>query len=545
MRSTLLLFLVLSLVCTSSLAQVVTQADSTIEGDIGTSLTLSSGKKYLLKGFVNVDPPASITIPAGTVIFGEQSSKGTLIINRGAKIFAEGTANNPVIFTSQRPPGQRGPGDWGGIIFAGNASINTPGGTATIEGGTGTVYGGGATPNDADNSGVLRYVRIEFPGIAFLPDNEINGLTMGGVGSGTTIEYVQVSYCGDDAFEWFGGTVNTKYLIAFKPVDDYYDTDFGFRGKMQFGVGVADPNIADISGSNGFESDNDATGTFNVPRTQPIFSNYTMIGPMPDTSAAANANHRRGIHLRRSTLTSIYNSIFIGYRTGALLDGANVATASTGDSLQIRNSIWGGMRFANGVTTTIGTFDAEAWYMTAAYDNRRYVQPSEVQLTDPFNLTNPNPVPQAGSPALSGASFTNTRLQDAFFTPTTYVGAFGTGARWDAGWTNYDPQNTSYGTVVSVEQTGEAIPQSFELTQNYPNPFNPSTQIDYSISNETLVTLQVFDVLGREVRTLVNQVQPAGRYRVHFDATELPSGLYMYSMKTENFQQVRKMMLTK
>ena len=113
MRSTLLLFLVLSLVCTSSLAQVVTQADSTIEGDIGTSLTLSSSKKYLLRGFVNVDPPASITIPAGTLIFGEQSSKGTLIINRGAKIFAEGTANSPIIFTSQRPPGQRGPGDWG------------------------------------------------------------------------------------------------------------------------------------------------------------------------------------------------------------------------------------------------------------------------------------------------------------------------------------------------------------------------------------------------------------------------------------------------
>ncbi|HEY5616254.1 MAG TPA: T9SS type A sorting domain-containing protein [Bacteroidota bacterium] len=545
MRSTLLLFLVLSLVCTSSLAQVVTQADSTIEGDITTNVTLSSSKKYLLKGFVNVNSPASITIPAGTVIFGEQSSKGTLIINRGAKIFAEGTANSPIIFTSQRPPGQRGPGDWGGIIIAGNASINTPGGTATIEGGTGTVYGGGATPNDADNSGVLRYVRIEFPGIAYLPDNEINGLTMGGVGSGTTIEYVQVSYCGDDAFEWFGGTVNTKYLIAFKPVDDYYDTDFGFRGKMQFGIGVADPNVADISGSNGFESDNDATGTFNAPRTQPIFSNYTMIGPMPDTSAAANANHRRGIHLRRSTLTSIYNSIFIGYRTGALLDGANVATASTGDTLQIRNSIWGGMRFANGVTTTVGTFDAEAWYMTAAYGNRRYVQPSEVQLTDPFNLTNPNPVPQAGSPSLSGASFTNPRLQDAFFTPTTYVGAFGTDARWDAGWTNYDPQNTSYGTVVSVEQIGEAIPERFELTQNYPNPFNPSTQIDYSIPNETHVDLQVFDVLGREIRTLVNQVQPAGRYRVHFDATELPSGLYMYNIKTANFQQVRKMMLTK
>ncbi|HEY4612310.1 MAG TPA: T9SS type A sorting domain-containing protein [Bacteroidota bacterium] len=544
-RNMLLLFLVLSLVCLPSLAQVVTQADSTIEGTITMNVTLSASKKYLLKGFVNVNSPGSITIPAGSIIFGEKSSKGTLIINRGAKIFANGTSSSPVVFTSQFAPGQRGPGDWGGIIIAGNASLNVPAGTATLEGGTGTVYGGGASANDADNSGVLKYVRIEFPGIAFLPDNEINGLTMGGVGNGTVIEYIQVSYSGDDAFEWFGGTVNGKYLIAFKPVDDYYDTDFGFRGKLQWGMGIADPNIADISGSNGFESDNDGTGTFNAPRTQPVFSNYTMIGPMPDTAATANANHRRGAHLRRSTLTSIYNSIFTGYRTGALLDGTNVVNASTSDSLQIRNSIWAGMRAANGITTNSSSFDAEGWYITAAYGNRRYVQPADVMLTAPFNLTSPNPVPQTGSPALSGASFTATKLQDAFFTATTYVGAFGTGARWDAGWTNYDPQTTSYGTLVSVEQISEVIPQSFELAQNYPNPFNPSTVIDYSIPTGTHVTLQVFDMLGREIRTLVDGYQAAGKYRTQFDTAELPSGIYLYSLKAGAFHEVRKMLLTK
>lgn len=225
--------------------------DSVIEGNINSNSYLTKSKKYLLRGFVNVNPPAVLSIQAGTIIYGEKSSKGTLIINRGAKIMADGTASQPIVFTSQQPAGSRSPGDWGGIIIAGNASINVPGGTAVIEGGTGTVYGGGSSPNDDDNSGVMKYVRIEFPGIAFLPDNEINGLTLGGVGRGTTIEYVQVSYSGDDSFEWFGGSVNAKYLIAFKGVDDDFDVDFGFRGKLQFGFALRDPNIADISGSNG------------------------------------------------------------------------------------------------------------------------------------------------------------------------------------------------------------------------------------------------------------------------------------------------------
>jgi hypothetical protein len=416
-----------------------------LEGSINADRTLTSDKKYLLRGFVNVNSPATLTIQAGTVIFGEKVSKGTLIINRGAKINAAGSPTNPIVFTSELPPGSRGPGDWGGLIVAGNATINVPGGTATLEGGTGTVYGGGATPNDGDNSGVLRYLRIEFAGIAFLPDNEINGLTLGGVGSGTTIEYIQVSYCGDDSYEWFGGTANAKYLISYRGIDDDFDTDFGFSGKIQFAFALRDPQVADISGSNGFESDNDGTGTTNSPRTSPIFSNVTVVGPMADTGATPNTNYRRGAHLRRSTLTSVYNSIFMGWPTGLLLDGATVIDACTTDALQIRNNIWAGLRAGNAFTSTVGGFNAEAWYSSTAYENRSYIQPSEVGLTDPFNLTNPNPVPGASSPASSGAGFANARLTDPFFTVTTFVGAFSpAGTRWDAGWSNYSPQTTVY-----------------------------------------------------------------------------------------------------
>ena len=519
--------------------------DSVIEGNINSNAFLSKNKRYLLRGFVNVNSPATLTIQAGTVIYGEKASKGSLIINRGAKLIAEGTANEPIVFTSQELPGNRGAGDWGGIIIAGNASINVPGGTATLEGGTGTIYGGGTTPNDDDNSGVLRYVRIEFPGIAFLPDNEINGLTLGGVGRGTVIEYVQVSFSGDDSFEWFGGNVNGKYLISFRGVDDDFDMDFGFRGNIQFAFAVRDPNIADISGSNGFETDNDGTGTFNTPRTLPVISNFTVVGPMQDTSFTAyNPNFRRGAHIRRSALTSIYNSIVMGFPIGLLLDGSGVGNAAIGDTLQIRNSIWAGLRAGNGIITNYGQLNALQWYDTPAYGNRRYVQPSEVGLIAPFNLSSPNLVPNSGSPAATGASFSNPRL-GSFFTPTTYVGAFDpAGSRWDLPWANYDPQNTNY--VLSVEENQlSSLPTDFALSQNYPNPFNPSTKIVYSVAKPTKVKLYITNILGQVVEELINDYREVGTYEINYNAENLTSGLYIYTLEAGNTKLSRKMTLLK
>lgn len=516
--------------------------DSVIEGNINTNAFLTKTKRYLLRGFVNVNSPAVLTIQAGTIIYGEKSSKGTLIINRGAKLIADGTPSNPIVFTSQQPIGQRGPGDWGGVIIAGNATINVPGGTAVIEGGTGTVYGGGATPNDNDNSGILRYVRIEFPGIAFLPDNEINGLTLAGVGRATIIEHIQVNYSGDDSYEFFGGNVNAKYLVACNGVDDDFDTDFGYRGKIQFAFVSRNPNIADISGSNGFESDNDGTGTFNSPRTQPWFSNMTIVGPMKDTSAVVHPNYKRGAHLRRSTQTSIYNSIVMGFPIGLLIDGANSANSAAGDTLQIKNSIWAGLRVGNGIITNVSGFNINSWFNEPASGNRTFVQPSGVGLVDPFNLKNPNPLPNTASPAVSGASFSNPRLQDPFFTVTTYIGAFSPiAARWDSGWTNYNPDSTNY--VTGIETNDGIIPAEFKLEQNYPNPFNPSTLISYSLPKASLVSIKVYDVIGREVAELVNEYQEAGKYVLPFTASNLSSGVYFYKIRAGEFSATKKMNL--
>ncbi len=250
-----------------------------LTGDISSSRTLTADKKYLLKGFVYVTNGATLTIEPGTVIMGDKATKGSLVVTRGAKINAVGTATKPIVFTSALAAGARAAGDWGGVILLGKAPINPSGGEAKIEGGLTATAGGdekiyfGFGGTDAnDNSGTMKYVRIEFAGIAFSPDNEINGLTMGGVGAGTTISYVQVYRSGDDAYEWFGGTIAGDHLVATYSWDDDFDTDFGFSGHVQFSVSQRAAAIADVSGSNGFESDNDGNGSTNAPQTKAMFS---------------------------------------------------------------------------------------------------------------------------------------------------------------------------------------------------------------------------------------------------------------------------------
>jgi hypothetical protein len=243
--------------------------ENVLEVSIPENTTLEADKKYTLKGNVFVPSGVTLTIEPGTVIVGDKATKGALIIERGAKIMAEGTADEPIVFTSSAAPGNRNYGDWGGLVILGKA-VNNKGTDVSIEGITASnkgLYGGN---DDADNSGVLQYVRIEFAGIALSTDNELNGLTLGSVGSGTTIDHIQVSYSGDDSFEWFGGTVNATHLVAYRGWDDDFDTDYGYRGKVQFAVSFRDPNQADKSGSNGLESDNNGTGGAETPKTAPI-----------------------------------------------------------------------------------------------------------------------------------------------------------------------------------------------------------------------------------------------------------------------------------
>ena len=419
----------------------ITLSDGTIqiEGSTNQSVTLDATKKYLLRNFVYVEDGGSLTIPAGTIIKGEKSTKGSLIIQRGGKIYANGTASSPVIFTSEFAPGSRNSGDWGGIIICGRAPINVPGGEGTVEGGPDAKFGGS---DPADNSGSFTYVRIEYPGIAFQPNNEINGLTLCGVGSATTVNNVQISYSGDDAFEMFGGTVNLKNIVSFRTIDDDFDSDFGYRGNVQFAVALRDPNLADVSGSNGFESDNDATGTTNTPQTMPLFSNVTIVGPMSSTSATGyNTNFKRAAHLRRNSACSIYNSILMGFPVGLFIDGALSLTNATNNDLQFRSNLLVGIpdpsdTLANGAAFNfLNYFGNQSGVMI-------YNEPADINMTGAFNLTAPDFIPGMGSPALNGANFTG-RLTQTFFTPVTHVGAFGN-TDWTSGWANWTPQTAVY-----------------------------------------------------------------------------------------------------
>ncbi len=425
----------------------------TVSGDITTDTKWYAQAKYHLSGFVYVKNNATLTIEPGTIIKGVSNTKATLIIERGSKIMAAGTANDPIIFTSDKPAGQRATGDWGGLVICGKARTNKHDdgeGVGIAEGGIGSKYGG---TDDNDNSGVLQFVRIEFPGIPLTStsNSEINGLTLYSVGKATVIDHIQVSYSGDDSYEWFGGNVNAKYLVALGGLDDGFDTDNGFSGKIQFGLIIQDPLKSDQSGSNAFESDNDADGSLLTPVTSPVFSNVTAIGPLAvNATLPAETKHEKALHLRRGTMTSIYNSVFVGFPQGLSIDGqkGNSPTRADQNELQIENTILAGM-IVNYVEKT-GTVAVpytvaqhQAYFTATARNNADNLTIADIIGSGFISLTSPALLPAAGSPLLTGASFTNSRLTDTFFTPTTYRGAFGS-TNWTSGWCNWNPQNTVY-----------------------------------------------------------------------------------------------------
>lgn len=425
-------------------------AQEVIQDSVVGTKTLTNDRTWLIRGFVYVVDGAVLNIEPGTVIFGEKTTKGTLIIERGGKIFARGEADRPIVFTSQQPMGQRAHGDWGGIIICGRARNNLNGGEAQVEGGPRSKYGGNI---DNDNSGVLQYVRIEFPGIALSPNNEVNGLTLGSVGSETQIDHVQVSYSGDDSYEWFGGNVSAKYLVALRGVDDDWDIDAGFNGKIQFGVSLRDPQVADISGSNGIEADNNSYPNFNLPRTTAVLSNMTIIGPLRDTSDPINPLFRVGAHLKKNTALNLMNSVIMGWPTGGLLlDGAGVTNAANGDTLEVKNTSVAGVSLPY-VRTNQAAFNAIDWFNRPAYDNAHFGAGSELQIINPFDLTEPNFALVPTSPLINAASFSDPKLQDPFFTRVQHVGAIGSIGDWTQGWTNFDPQNTNYTGAPTVTVT--------------------------------------------------------------------------------------------
>ncbi len=532
-------------------------ADSTITGDITGSLTLRSSKMYQLKKYVLVQDGGIIRIEPGTIILGDDQEASALVINRGGKIYAKGTKTHPIIFTSGYAAGSRDRGDWGGVLIMGSAETNL--GEAAVEGGIADgsdvkkngwygKYKG--VNNNEDSSGVMQYCRIEFAGIAESPDNELNGLTMGAVGSKTLIENIQVSYGGDDSFEWFGGNVNSKYLIAYNGIDDDFDTDNGFSGKVQFGFSYRYSNIADQSNSEAFESDNDSKASENQPFTRPIFSNMTCIGGVHDTSWTAgsgenkyNSKYLAAAQIRRNSRLSLVNSLLIGWPAGVEITNDNTVRAAGNDSIMLKNNSFYGIKndkfFYLGSGTSSTDLVSTTWLAKSEFANTftngqgDVAQLAKLINAFPNDIANINPVPNSGADYLASASFASSRLQDSYFDKVNYRGAFSSviTERWDLPWAEYDPVNKVYSTM-SVNNYEHQW--KLEVTAQ-PNPATESLTVLYQLVEDTQVTIKIFAQSGVLVQTIAeNLIQNQGYYQFVFDTKELTSGMYYIQVITNN-----------
>ena len=456
-----------------------------------------------LDGWVYVDAGATLTIQPGTIIRG--TSKSVLVIERGGKINATGTKNNPIVMTSNQGVNFRSQSDWGGLVICGKAPNNQPGGEGIAEGGIGAPYGG---TDPSDSSGVIRYLRIEFPGYEVATGSEVNGLTFYSAGSRTEVDYVQVSYSGDDAFEWFGGTVNCRHLISFKTEDDDFDTDNGFSGMVQFCVSLRDPGIVDTDTANGFESDNDASGDNATPLTAGIFSNITGVGPAKDlaTYNTLPTNHKEGssMRLRRNTRLSSFNSIWMAYGRGIRLESAGSQNATSTDQLTVKNTIIAGV-FGDKYKTDDAALSAsqlETWFTASSRKNQFLANSADVKLKDPFNLNAPNFQPLTGSPVFNASCWATTSSED-------------------------------FKNVMNNKC----------LVRNYPNPFSGRTNIELILKNPAQVRIAVFNSLGTIVTELQNGRLSSGIHNFRIDGTNFSKGIYLAKIIADDKSSFLKLLV--
>lgn len=390
---------------------------SVITGSITSNVTLGQGNTYILQGGVHVKEGFTLTIEEGVTVKSHATEPATayLLIEPGAKIMAEGTATNPIVFTSgaSAPKEQ----DWGGIILCGRAPVNGTGGKIQSEMGAGVTYGG---DNVSDNSGVLRYVRTEFTGKKQSADKEHNGFTFEGVGNGTILEYLCSYRGGDDAFEWFGGTVNAKYLFAYGAQDDLFDWTFGWNGKAQFLVGVQADGVAD----RGIEADNSKDNNLADPFSNPTISNVTLVGSLiaatgDDPLTATATGKTVGLKLREGTKGKLHNFVVYNFSNGIDIEHNKSISNMTDGSLVFKNSDLSNAKpFAFKPTSGSPAFTGINAFESALYLN---------------TITNSSTKPSYITGVYVGTSTTNSvdaKTLDSFFASANYKGAVPANADW-------------------------------------------------------------------------------------------------------------------
>jgi hypothetical protein len=500
------------------------------------TVTLDASKVYLLTSTCVVRSGGKLIIPAGTVIRGAADLTATpklyatLVVERGGMIEVNGTSSNPVIMTSNKDAGVRDRGDWGGLVLCGKA-VNNQSVDAQLEGfnnvAVDNTLGKFGGTDDADNSGIIKYVRIEFAGLAFEPNKEVNSLTMGSIGSGTTIEGVQCSFGNDDGFEWFGGTVNCKKLISYKTTDDDFDTDFGYRGAVQFGIAVKDTSYFDLSWnapsgastSETFESDNDAAGSGKLPLTSAVFSNITCVGPVSldktynDLSATHKGAFRRGARIRRNSRLSVVNSVFMGYRNFIMFDGDSVLIASgvksstfSETSNVLRNNYIANTAAAAAAgATNTGLVEVDSKNTPAAMD---------AWLRDAKNANKIDDVNYA-----SGAILVDPKNATAPDFRPVVASKINTLANYDAA------IFTKFGKFSSVNTLGDVV-----MTNAYPVPAVDVVNVELFTVSATDVLVSVCDMSGKVVASLGTQSLVAGGNAIAVPVAQLNNGLYILNV---------------
>jgi hypothetical protein len=389
-----------------------------LEGNIKKK-KLKRNKQYLLRGGVFITK--KLVIQSGTQIFGQRGS--FLVIDEGARIEANGTRDRPIVFTSDQPAPFKRRGDWGGLIFNGNAPINVPGGTAEGEGDTGE-YGGN---NAADGAGnIIRFVRVEYGGFPISPENELNCIAFQGTGSGMDIDFIAAAFGGDDGMEWFGGATNVKHAVVVGASDDSLDWTFGWSGKVQFAVIQQRADEADA----GIEADNNENNFDFTPRSHPKIMNMTLVG-----APGQGPGSTRGILLRRGTAADIRNFIVTGFKNvGLEVRDDPTFTQLNADMLTLRGAIF----FNNGGALANPPVNTSGATATAVGDKGvKILNQVDPQLRNPFSTTAPDFRPQAGSPAVDAANAEPPFANDSFFLAANYVGAFDANDDWTLGWVNY------------------------------------------------------------------------------------------------------------
>jgi len=500
-----------------------------LSGTISSNTTLSASNKYLIRGCVNVNNGATLTIPAGTQLHGEKATGGLLIIEKNAMINAVGTSTNPIIFTSDQPVGTKAEGDWRGIAIAGNGTYNVS--SIDIVKSCGTFAAGGA--NNADNSGILRYARIEFAGGLLSGDGTPAALLLAGVGSGTTIDHVQVSKSISDGIIYRGGAVQLNQIIT----NDVRRRDLlvqdGYQGKMQDVLLLRNnAGIFDAAGSRGVEVANNTVVPYTgSPITRPVFSNFTILGPgYCGSPIPPQMDH--AVLLSKNAEAEFYNSVIAGYTNGFTIeDNSTINNANVnGTILASYNTFYANTNtYANnpanfdptgtGCAPTIITW-MDGTYPCSQIDNfeRLSLTAYAANVCGNYCTTAPSfvlaSINNLGSPDFSWDAGND-------FNHVSYRGGMGA-SDWAGSWTNFCPQNTEYCPELLMKPTtGNSL-------RFVPNPARQDVAAVFSTDITGPAALTISDkVSGRLYRTVKAHIADKGTQQIAFKVSGLAEGMYM------------------